>query len=246
MATFVEELVDDLVTAGIVTGKGTDAFYNELPDTDASPVTVVALQATGGVPSVGVPAPWHSVQCIVRSVTSWEAARVKAAQIYNRYHDAVNLTLANYRVLASKALAPPAYIGLDTRKRYLVSTNYTFKVGPLSVVDPLEITAFSFFEIGKTSAKVQYAVNRPAQCIIYTRKETPLGSWVQAPFATYHTTHLHTISGLVTGQWYQLYIYAVDAGAVSDTYPTNPPWYRRFQTATDTEVGVLDPGLYQD
>lgn len=128
MATFVEELVDDAVTNTSITAKGTDVFVNELPDTDISPATVTAFQATGGEPSRGTPSPWMSVQVMVRSVTSWDTARTLAAEIYTRYHECVNLALANYRIMAGTALSLPAYIGLDTRKRYLVSVNLLFKV----------------------------------------------------------------------------------------------------------------------
>lgn len=134
MGTFAEEIVDDLVTQSLAAAKGTDIFYNEMPDTDISPVTVIAVQEDGGIVSDGTPAPWIAVQFTVRSVTSWETARIRAAQIYNRYHDAVAITLSHYRIMASKALALPHYVGADSRGRYLERVTISFCVVAITQV----------------------------------------------------------------------------------------------------------------
>lgn len=241
MATFVEELVDDLAAQGIVAGKGVDAFMNELPDTDDSPETVTALQEIGGEPLVGTPTPSIDVACTVRSATDWETARLLAAAIYTRYHEAVNLNLASYRILTSRAVSLPAYIGSDSRGRHLVAWTTAFKTVSAGA---LEIAGFSFYEIGRTAAKVQYTANRDCACTIYTRKETPLGSWEGNGYPSYHSAHLHDTLALLPGLWYHLYAYAIDVNGLEDTHPTYPPHYVRFKTATEAELGIEDPAIY--
>jgi hypothetical protein len=125
--TFVEELVDDIVTAGIATAKGTDIFFDQEPETDLSPVTTITIKDTGGVPAMGLPIPTLMVQCLVRS-TSYETARQTAAEIYNRYHDAPEISLTNFLIVASKAIQLPGSIGEDDRGRHEVSCNYEFIV----------------------------------------------------------------------------------------------------------------------
>lgn len=125
--TFVEELVDDIVTAGLATAKGTDIFYDQLPETDLSPATTIGLKDTGGVPSMGTPIPGMTVQCLVRS-TSYETARQTAAAIYNRYHDVTEITLANFYIQSGKAIQLPSSIGEDDRGRHEISFNFEFYV----------------------------------------------------------------------------------------------------------------------
>jgi len=134
MATFAEELVDDLVTQTIATTKGTDIFYNELPDTDISPTTVIAVQEVGGEVSDGPPWPWLSVQFLVRSATDWDTASETAWLIYDRYNELANTSLPTYRILAAMATTLPQYLGVDTRMRYLVSLNIDFRVVAITQV----------------------------------------------------------------------------------------------------------------
>lgn len=125
--TFVEELVDDIVTAGLATGKGTDIFFDQMPETDLSPTTTIALKDTGGIPAMGTPTPSMTVQCLVRSL-SYETARQAAAAIYNRYHDATEIALTNFVIVACKAIQLPTSIGEDDRGRHEVSCNFEFTV----------------------------------------------------------------------------------------------------------------------
>ncbi len=125
--TFVEELVDDIVTAGLATAKGTDIFFDQLPETDLSPTTTIVLKDTGGIPGMGTPIPTMTVQCLVRSL-SYETARQAAAAIYNRYHDATGISLTSFYIQAGKAIQLPTSIGVDDRDRHEVSFNFEFVV----------------------------------------------------------------------------------------------------------------------
>jgi hypothetical protein len=117
---FVEDLVDDMVTQSIATAKGTDIFYDALPDVSAT--TAIAVKDTGGVPISGAPVPHLTVQCLVRS-TSFTTARETAAKIYNRYHDVTGLALTNYTIAAGRAMQLPSSLGEDGHNRHLVSFN---------------------------------------------------------------------------------------------------------------------------
>jgi hypothetical protein len=66
-----------------------------------------------------------TVQCLVRSL-SYETARQVAAQIYNRYHDATEISLTNFLIVAGKAIQLPTSIGVDERDRHEVSFNFEF------------------------------------------------------------------------------------------------------------------------
>ena len=135
ITTLVEELVDDAVTTGFASAKGTDIFYNELPDTDLSPVTTIVLKETGGVVDNHTPAPWVAWQCLVKSVTDWETARIRAASFYQRYHEPTDLSTTSYRILMSQATALPQSIGQDERDRYQVSLNFLTRVVALDQGD---------------------------------------------------------------------------------------------------------------
>ena len=129
MANFVEELVDDLVTQTIAATKGTDIFYNELPEeSDLTPATLVVLKDSGGIPSPDIPLPQTSVQILVRSSESWIAARAKASEIFNRYHGSLGLTTTSYKILHGAATQMPADVGVDERGRYRVGFNVMFEV----------------------------------------------------------------------------------------------------------------------
>jgi hypothetical protein len=128
MPNFVEELVDDLVTQTIASAKGTDIFYDELPEeADLVPATMMVLKDTGGVPSPDMPVPISTVQILVRSSTSWIAARAKAAEIYNRYHGSLGLTTTSYKILHGEAVQLPGDVGVDERSRYRVSFHINFE-----------------------------------------------------------------------------------------------------------------------
>ena len=136
MANFVEELVDDLVTKTVATAKGTDIFYDELPeDSDLSPATIIVLKDTGGVPSPDIPMPETSMQVLVRSSASWITCRAKAAEIFNRYHGSLGLTTTSYKIIHGAALQLPTDIGMDERGRYRVSFNVMFNAHLLTQDD---------------------------------------------------------------------------------------------------------------
>jgi hypothetical protein len=119
---FVERILDDLHAASIVV-KGTSGFYNYLPDVPASPC--VAVIDLGGVPS-HTPAPELFVQFRVRASTM-DAARDKAAVIYNRYHTETDRAITGYRIISAVASGMPAPIGEDQNQRHLCGFNMVFR-----------------------------------------------------------------------------------------------------------------------
>lgn len=132
--TLVEDLVDYVVTNGDPTAKGTDIFADQLPDTDLSPVTVWALKDIGGVPNFNNPIPTYHIQCICRS-TSYNGARVGAANIFNLFGGHVGIMTTDYRIVGARAIQMPTSIGEDERGRNLVSFNMEFDVHVLGSDD---------------------------------------------------------------------------------------------------------------
>lgn len=134
--TFVEELVDYLVTAGVCTTKGTasgDIFYDYLPAETAA--TAACLRDTGGgPPRKHSPHGMVTVQCIVRGA-SYKTARQYAAQIYGEFHQMVNTDLEHNHVVYCLATAHPSSIGADERSRVMVSCNFIFKTYGLGGAD---------------------------------------------------------------------------------------------------------------
>jgi len=122
--TFVEELVNDLVTEGIITAKSTDGFFDSMADVSG---TVVAFYDNGGEADGYSPSSHLRVGVRVRSDTNYLAARRLAGRIYNRYHQMVDTTLTNWRVLSATGTLPGS-IGRDDRDRSLVAFNLIFNV----------------------------------------------------------------------------------------------------------------------
>ena len=125
MALFENELVDYLVTKGVITAGGTDGFVNQLPDVAGD---VLAIKQTGGIPSKGTPDPWIGMQVLCRSDTKYYTARVMAAGVYTYFHEMINATTNTYRIIASKATTFPQSLGEDERHRYLMSCHFLFNV----------------------------------------------------------------------------------------------------------------------
>lgn len=119
---FVERIVDDLHAGGLVI-KGTSGFFDQMPEVSADPC--VAVIDLGGVPS-HTAAPQMMVQFLVRAST-WEAARDKAAQIYNRYHTETDRGITGYRLVSAVAQGLPAHFGEDGRQRHRVGFNMVFR-----------------------------------------------------------------------------------------------------------------------
>ncbi len=125
MATFAEELVDFLDTAGAGT-KGTDLFYNKLPDLSSANTTVSAVAVHPGPPSP-TRKPWvnSTVQVLTRGV-DYDAAVIAASEIYGNWHSVFDYALTNNQVVSSIGQGGPASIGQDSLGRHLVSANYEF------------------------------------------------------------------------------------------------------------------------
>ena len=128
MALFVEEVLDDLESQGIVT-KGVDGFYGQMPEIGG---TVVTLYDSGGAGSAEAPHSARSeidIECRVRGDT-YSAARIKAAKVYNRWQGMVNLATASFRVIAVHCNGLPASSGRDEADRDVVSFGAKFVVVP--------------------------------------------------------------------------------------------------------------------
>ena len=126
MATpFIEELVDYLVTQSIGT-KGTDLFFDHMPDVAG---TIVCLYDTGGTPPPAeLPQRTPTVMVQVRSAKTEEYsdARLLAAKIHNLFHGMISVTLTNNHIETARAFGLPQSIGQDKNQRHLVSANYEF------------------------------------------------------------------------------------------------------------------------
>jgi len=137
MGLLENELVDYLVTKGVISEKKVDGFVNLLPDIEGpdGAGVVLAIKQTGGVPSVGTPDPWIAIQVLVRSDDSYFSARMVASEVYTYFHEMINATTNSFRIIASKATALPQSLGEDDRRRYLVSVNFLFNVVALTQFD---------------------------------------------------------------------------------------------------------------
>ena len=123
--SFTEELVDYLVTQGVVT-KGTDGFYDHLPDVTTAPV--VCLYDNGGLGRKHNPGAQFSIGVRVRGAVgpgSYEAAQQKAEAVYAEFHRKNNISLELSRILYGLADGLPESIGRDKAKRSLVVFNMT-------------------------------------------------------------------------------------------------------------------------
>jgi len=113
-------------------------------------------------------------------------------------------------------------------------------------VEPLVISNFQWVQIGRNSATVSYVTNRDTKCKIYTRRETPLGSWAYRDYPTFHATHPnHVTVALLALNWYHLYVLAEDVGGIQD-YEPDVGWYYRFKTAGPIDPGIIDPNQHHD
>ena len=126
MATpFVEELVDYLATQSIGT-KGTDLFFDHLPDTEAV-TTMACVRDTGGPqPPGNIPHREVAIQVMVRG-TDYATTRLFAAKIHNLFHGMISVSTTNNVIMSSEAMGLPASIGPDNNGRNLVSGNYVFR-----------------------------------------------------------------------------------------------------------------------
>jgi len=123
---FVERIVDDLNDSGLAT-KATDCFFDQMPETTADPC--ISVTDLGGVPS-HTSAPQLLVQFRVRAST-WEAARDKAAEIFNHYHTETDREITGYRIISALAEGLATHLGEDTQGRHTVSFNMVFRAHAL-------------------------------------------------------------------------------------------------------------------
>lgn len=119
---FVERLIDDLHQAGVVI-KGATGFFDQMPETTASPV-VLAVDM-GGVPN-HTAAPEMLVQFRVRART-WDEARDKAAEVFNFYHTETDKAITGYRIISALGQGLPTHMGEDGRQRHIVGFNMVFR-----------------------------------------------------------------------------------------------------------------------
>ena len=123
MAEFIEELLDDLVTAAVITAKDTDGFIDQMPDVTTSPV--LAVYDNGGTAATRSPVLQRSVSFRVRA-DDYDAARTLARSVFDRVHQMVDTTTGTRRVLWALADGLPTSIGRDGANRSLVTFNATF------------------------------------------------------------------------------------------------------------------------
>ena len=123
MAEFIEELIDDLVTEAIITAKGTDGFYDQMPDVTTSPV--LAVYDNGGTAAHRSPVLQRSVSFRVRA-DDYDTARTLARTVFARVHQMIDTTVGTRRVLWALADGIPTSIGRDSANRSLVVFNTTF------------------------------------------------------------------------------------------------------------------------
>ena len=127
MAEFIEEIIDDLATEGIISAKGTDGFYDQMPDVSGS---VVAVYDNGGTGLHRSPREDVSVGVRVRSALStvgaYQQARVLAKQVYDRYHQMVDTTLGTTRVEWALCDTLPRSSGRAAGERSIAEFSITF------------------------------------------------------------------------------------------------------------------------
>ena len=124
--TFAEELIPNIITAGLATAKGTDIFWYQQPETDLSPTTTITLKDTGGTPGVGAPIASMLIQCLVRSVSP-QTSRQVAAGVCTLFDETSGET-ENFVWNSCQAIQLPTSIGEDDRRRHEYSFNLEFKV----------------------------------------------------------------------------------------------------------------------
>lgn len=129
--SFAEELIDELATEGIVTAKGTDAFYNQLPmGKDITPATFVMLQEIQGpAPTMGNPSAEYNIGYEVWSSTNFTTARRLAGRIHSYFHQMRDKTLGNSIVIIARANNTPGSLGenRDSKHRWGVGGSITFE-----------------------------------------------------------------------------------------------------------------------
>ncbi len=115
----------DLLTSGGAGTAGTDLFGGPYP---ATPVEVIGLLETGGMPGTYTmttePGLEHPrVQAMVRSET-YTAGRNRAQQCANLLDGLRSRLVNGVRYHWAQVVTPPTYVGQDANARYLFSLNF--------------------------------------------------------------------------------------------------------------------------
>lgn len=133
MALFVEELIDYLVTKTVVVKDTTGFVFSMPPDKTGE---IVVINETGGIPGKGIPNPWITTQIMVRGdLQGIVVARRKAAEVFTCLHEVADVTTTSYRILTSRALATPQYVGEDKGHRPIFSATIQFNIVSLAQAD---------------------------------------------------------------------------------------------------------------
>ena len=118
MAELAEDVIRYLISKGIATAIGTDAFMGYLPDTDEVPPGALVVYDTGGGPSqFAIPDLKRTMQISIRDM-GYEATRLRAWLAFNALDNPLGRVYrVNGRNALIKALQPPTVIKRDDQGR---------------------------------------------------------------------------------------------------------------------------------
>ena len=220
--TFTEELVDDMATAAVITAKGTDGFFDQMPDITTTPA--LAVYNNGGISAHRSPVQQCSVGFRTRGAT-YDSAVVLAKSVRDRYHQMVDTSLATRRILWALADGEPASIGRDSANRSLVAFNTTFGVVdiPEQTCNLVVTMSNIVWGLRGSNALISYTSNVAVRGWVRFRLTNGPGEWdvyrtIHSTYITSHTTET-AASGLELTTDYDFQFRLQPEGGVTETHP---------------------------